>query len=283
MKVSVLTPIYKTDERFLREAIESVLNQTFADFELLLLDDCPEDDRESVVRSYGDRRIVYLKNERNLGISASRNRLIDLAKGEYLAVFDHDDICRPERLEKEVAYLDAHPECGVVSSWTRLTSNGSVNTYPEDDHEIKLRMMDACALWHPASMIRKSVLDVRGIRYEADCSPVEDYMLWMRLIPHTRFHVLQEELIDYRWHPSNTSNVQRERLQASDWRVKAWAKVNLPELYAEYELSRETVWRMRLFGVPVLKVVSGRRETEMRLFDRIPFLRISRRFQMGGR
>ena len=278
MKVSVLTPIYKTDERFLREAIESVLNQTFGDFEFLLLDDCPEDDREAVVRSYDDRRIVYLKNDRNLGIAASRNKLIDLAKGEYLAVFDHDDVCCRDRLEKEVAYLDAHPECGVVSSWTRLTSNGSVNTYPEDDHEIKLRMMDACALWHPASMIRMSVLREHGIRYEADCSPVEDYMLWMRLVPHTRFHVIPEVLIDYRWHPSNTSNVQKGRLQASDWRVKAWAKVNLPELYAEFEMCRKTVCRVRLLGIPLIKVVSGRRETEVRLFDRIPILRISRRF-----
>ena len=83
MKVSVLTPIYKTDERFLREAIESVLNQTFADFEFLLLDDCPEDSREAVVRSYDDKRIVYLKNERNLGIAASRNRLVDQAKGDF--------------------------------------------------------------------------------------------------------------------------------------------------------------------------------------------------------
>ena len=283
MKVSVLTPIYKTDERFLREAIESVLAQTFGDFEFLLLDDCPDDDREAVVKSYRDSRVVYLKNDRNLGIAASRNKLLDLAKGEYLAVFDHDDVCRSDRFAKEVAYLDAHPECGVVSSWTRLTSNGSVNTYPADDHEIKLRMMDVCALWHPASMIRKSVLTEHAVRYEGDCSPVEDYMLWMRLIPHTRFHVLQEPLIDYRWHPSNTSNVQKVRLQASDWRVKAWAKVNLPELYAEFELSRETVRRVRIFGVPFLKIVSGRRETDVRLFGKIPLSRISRRFRMGGR
>ena len=117
MKVSVLTPIYRTDERYLREAIESVLGQTFADFEFLLLDDCPEDNREAVVRSYNDRRIVYLKNDRNLGIAASRNRLIDLAKGEYLAIFDHDDICRPERLAKQVSYLDANPECGVIGGY----------------------------------------------------------------------------------------------------------------------------------------------------------------------
>ena len=80
MKVSVLMPIYRTDEGFLREAIKSVLGQTFRDFELLLLDDCPEDDREKVVRGYDDSRIVYARNDRNLGIAESRNRLMDMAK-----------------------------------------------------------------------------------------------------------------------------------------------------------------------------------------------------------
>ena len=276
MKVSVLTPIYKTDERFLREAIESVLRQTFADFEFLLLDDCPEDSRETIVRSYDDKRIVYLKNDRNLGITASRNKLIDLAKGEYLAVFDHDDICRPERFAKEVAYLDAHPECGVVGGWTKPT-NGTPNIYPESDHAIKLAMMEGASVWHPASMIRRSALDAAKARYEADYSPVEDYMLWMRLLPHTGFHNLQEVVLDYRWHASNTSVVRKRELDAQAARVKAWAKVHEPGLYAEYELRRETMRRVRLFGIPVLKITTQGRETEIRLFDRIPFIRLSRR------
>ena len=280
MKVSVLTPIYKTDERFLREAIESVLRQTFTDFEFLLLDDCPEDSRETVVRSYDDKRVVYLKNDRNLGITASRNKLIDLAKGEYLAVFDHDDICRPERLAKEVAYLDAHPECGVVSGWTKPTCGG-VNEYPEDDHAIKVAMMHGISMWHPAAMVRKSVLLSAGARYEAAYTPVEDYMLWMKLIPHTGFHNLQEVLIDYCWHGSNTSVVRKRELDMQDLRCKAWAKVNLPGLYAEYELSRRIERRIRFFGVPLVKVTSDFRETQVRLFGRIPLLRISRRFRMG--
>ena len=279
MKVSVLTPIYKTDERFLREAIESVLGQTFRDFEFLLLDDCPEDDREEVVRSYGDKRIVYLKNERNLGITASRNRLIDLAQGEYLAIFDHDDICRPERFAKEVAYLDAHPACGVVSGWTKPTCGG-VNAYPEDDHAIKVAMMAGISMWHPAAMVRRSALG--ELRYEADYTPVEDYMLWMRLSSQTVFHNLQDVMIDYRWHASNTSVVRKRELDEQDLRVKAWAKVNLPELYAEYELSRRTERRVRLLGLPVLKILTDRRETSVRLFGGIPLLRISRRFQTGA-
>ena len=279
MKVSVLTPIYKTDERFLRETIESVLGQTFGDFEFLLLDDCPEDRREAVVRSYDDPRVVYLKNERNLGISASRNKLIGLAKGEYLAILDHDDVCRAERFAKEVAYLDAHPECGVVSGWTKPTCGG-VNAYPEDDHAIKVAMMAGISMWHPAAMVRRSALG--ELRYEADFTPVEDYMLWMRLASRTVFHNLQEVMIDYRWHETNTSVVRKRELDAQDLRVKAWAKVNLPELYAEYELSRRTERRVRLLGLPVLKILADRRETSVRLFGGIPLLRISRRFRTGA-
>lgn len=277
MKVSVLTPIYRTDERILREAIESVLSQTFRDFEFLLLDDCPEDSREAVVRNYDDRRIVYLKNDRNLGISVSRNKLIDLAKGEYLAVFDHDDICRPERFAKEVAYLDAHPECGVVGGWVRPDA-GTPLEFPEDDHGIKVALMDGSSIWHSAAMIRKSVLDASGVRYEADYSPAEDYRLWMRLLPLTVFHNLREVVLDYRRHGRNTSTVRSRELNAQVARIQAEAKVNESGLYAEYELVRTVLRRIRLFGIPVLKVVETRYETEIRLFGRIPLLRISRRF-----
>lgn len=277
MKVSVLTPVYRTDERFLREAIESVLAQTFRDFEFLLLDDCPEDSRERVIRSYGDPRIVYLKNDRNLGITPSRNRLISLAKGEYLAVFDHDDVCRPERFAEEVAYLDAHPECGVVSSWTQTLPRREVKRYPESDRDIKLEMMHGCPLWHPASMIRRELLVRTGIRYEEEYSPVEDYMLWMRLSTETVFHNLQQVLLDYRWHADNTSVVRKAELEAMDLRCKAWASVHLPELWAEYRLRRRTAWRLRLCGLPVAKVVSSRSGVEVRLFGRIPVLRVERR------
>ena len=85
-------PVYKTQEEHLRAAIESILNQSFTDFEFLILDDCPTDTRETIVKSYNDPRIKYLINETNLGISKARNKLIDLAQGEYLAVFDHDDL-----------------------------------------------------------------------------------------------------------------------------------------------------------------------------------------------
>ena len=117
-KISVLMPVYKTPEPFLREAVESILNQTAENFEFLILDDCPEDRAaEAVIASYDDARIKYFRNERNLGIAGSRNRLMEMATGDYLAVTDHDDVSLPQRLEKEASYLDAHRECGGVSGW----------------------------------------------------------------------------------------------------------------------------------------------------------------------
>jgi glycosyltransferase involved in cell wall biosynthesis len=113
--VSVVMPIYNnTQEEFLREAISSILSQTFTDFEFLILNDSPDNTKlDNIVKSFHDKRIRYYKNKKNLGISGSRNKLIELAKGEFLAIFDHDDISLPDRLEKQVEFLNAHPEIGV--------------------------------------------------------------------------------------------------------------------------------------------------------------------------
>ena len=166
-KISVLMPVYKTPEAYLREAIESILNQSYSDFELLILDDCPDDNREQIVKSYRDKRIKYLQNEKNLGITPSRNKLIALAKGEYLAIFDHDDISLPDRLAKQAAVLDANPDIGVVGCQVEFFQNQSrISKYPQNDQDIKVALMATCALIHPGAMIRKKLLLENNIRYE---------------------------------------------------------------------------------------------------------------------
>ena len=273
-KVSILTPIYRTERAFLREAIESILHQTFSDFEFLLMDDCPDDSREDVVREYADPRIVYVRNERNLGITASRNRLLDMAKGEYLAVFDHDDVSRPTRLEKQVAYLDAHPDVGVVSSWTGSVGTKRVRRNPENDEDIRLMMMWDCAITHSAAMIRRSVLIENGLRYEACFSPAEDYGLWCRLLPVTKFHNLPEILFDYRNYAGNTSKKQSERMLAGGYRVRALNKTLNAQLWNEYEMRAVRTWRVRLFGfIPFLWIRQYDRRTMVKLFG-IPVLKI---------
>ena len=117
MKVSVLMPIYNTKEEYLRTAIESILNQTYKDYEFLIYDDASNIDLQSIVMSYNDERIIYKKFEKNQGISKIRNELVKDSRGEYLAIMDHDDISLPERFEKQVKLLDNNPNIGVVGCW----------------------------------------------------------------------------------------------------------------------------------------------------------------------
>ena len=247
-KVSVLVPVYRTDPDVLRETIASVLGQTMGDFELIVLDDCPSDSRAGVVRGFGDPRIVYEANERNLGITPSRNRLIDMARGEYLAVLDHDDVCRADRLEKEAGYLDAHPECGVVTSFTRHFPVGGLWVRPVTDKAIRIRLMRHSAMSHSAAMIRASVLRESGIRYEEEYSPSEDYRLFARLVGVTRFHCIPEPLLGYRVHSGNITGAAQERMLAAARRVRAEAQAEFPGLRGQMERREDVSGRVVVSG-----------------------------------
>ena len=273
-KISVLMPVYNTPENYLREAVESILAQTCADFEFLILNDASTDDNvEKVINSYDDKRIRYWQNDRNLGISLSRNKLIGLSRGEYLAVFDHDDVSLPERLEKQAAFLDAHPEVGVVGCWYRiLGTENKVSRFPAEDAEIKEIMVNSCCICHPASMIRRSVLVEHNIGYENDYTPAEDYALWCRLLSKTRFANLPEVLFAYRNHEGNTSHLQREKMRDASIRIQNFVRRDNPELWAAAKM-QETV-KIRLFGLLPLLTIKRSRSRELwllfgfvRLFD----------------
>ncbi len=273
-KISVLVPVYKTKEAYLRECIESILGQTFQNFELLLLDDCPEDTNcEEIIQSYQDDRIRYYRNETNLGISASRNKLIELARGEYLAVMDHDDVSMPDRLEKQATFLDTHPNIGVVSSEILRFPQNTISPNPIENHDIKLALMSVCVLCHPAAMIRKSVLTEHHILYEEEFTPAEDYALWCRLIPHTQFHNLPDILLKYRWHETNTSILQNSKMQLATLSIHAFVQQENPALYQEFLLRAKHSSIIRLFGIlPLLKIVRQGYKTRMDLFGLLPII-----------
>ena len=281
-KVSVLMPVYNTNEEHLREAIESILHQTFSDFEFLILDDCPEDSREDIIKSYNDKRIKYSKNEKNLGITPSRNKLINMAKGEYLAIFDHDDISLPERLEKQVAYLDANPDVGVVGAWVKEFPKNKIWSYPAENDDIKLSLVKHCAIAHSASMIRKSVLDTHQISYEEIFTPSEDYGLWCRLIGVTNFHNLPEVLFHYRKHGNNTSKKQRTKMQMATIRIWSIMEEKYPYLCREYNHKSTTTTRVGLFGtIPLLQIKRTPNQIKVYLFNKILFLKIKTNSKLG--
>lgn len=271
-KVSVLMPVYRTKETYLREAIESILAQTFTDFEFLILDDCPEDNREDVVKSYQDTRIKYSKNEHNLGISESRNKLIAMAEGEYLAVFDHDDISLPERFAKQVAYLDAHPEVGIVGTAHIEVPSGKVVNHPLYNDEIEEQLMFSCPLIHPSVMMRKSLLVATGVQYDKEFFPTEDYNLYLHLIGKTKFANLPEVLFKYRKHSSNTTNKATQQIRAIERRVFAYLQSEHPSLWNKAQQSHVLVTKIKLFGLPLLKIKHLQTTTKYYLFGAIPFM-----------
>ena len=247
VKVSVLMPVYNTKEAHLREAIESVLAQTYKDFEYIILNNSPNNTRlDEVVNSYSDERIRLVRSDFEMGISKGRNKLIDLARGEYLAVLDHDDVCLPTRLEEEVKVLDAHPEVGVVGCWVERFPSAKTAKYPEHNKEIEQYLMQGCAVSHTAAMIRKSVLD--STRYEEEYSPAEDYALWCRLIGKTQFYNIPKVLMKYRWYEGNTSKAQADKMDKAGTSVQAFVRAAHPEIWQDVCEKAPHVVRMKLFG-----------------------------------
>lgn len=274
-------PIYNTAPTHLREAIKSVLSQTFKDFEFLIINSSPDNkELDKIVAEFKDPRIIYKKGKKTLEISEAFNILIDMARGSYLAICEHDDISLPMRFEKQVAYLDANPNVGVVSAQIRWfpkkEEKGEWQTRnPTDNFNIKVKLMKDCALQHPVAMIRKSVLMENDIRYEFRFNPAVDHRLWIRLIDFTEFHNIDEVLLKYRWFGGNASVLQRQRLQDAVGEVRIYAQNKYPALYLEYLArysSRQRVW---LFGfIPLFKIIRRPGKILIKLFDRITVIKI---------
>lgn len=276
-KVSVLFPVYNPEEAYLRAALESILNQTFNDFEFLIIDDASTDENVAkVVESYTDKRIRFFRNERNLGISQTRNKLMELAQGEYLAVMDHDDVALPERFAKQVAFLDTHLDVGVVGGQYLKLPSGKQSKKPSNDKEIKLALMRACAVMHPTSMLRKSVLQEYNICYEEEFSPAEDYALWCRLSPYTKFHNLPDILLHYRNHEQNTSKTQNTKMAEATLAIYAFIQAENPALYNLFLLKATTTSRYRVLGLPIFKIIARKAQTKVLLFGILPLLTIKR-------
>ncbi|MCI7784277.1 MAG: glycosyltransferase family 2 protein [Succinivibrio sp.] len=275
-KVSVLIPVYKTKLEYLKEAIDSILNQSFEDFELVILDDCPNDSREDFIRKYSDNRIRYYKNKENLGISETRNKLLSLANGEYIAIFDHDDISMSNRLQLQVDYLDTHPFVGVVSGQIQIIPKETISKFPLHNDEIKMHLTNENCVPHTAMMIRASVLRENHIQYERQFSPCEDYMLCLRLINCTMFHNLSEVLVRYRDVSGNTTDLQKEKMRDTSALCKCYADSKFPYLFNRFKSYQEEICWIRIFMfIPFMRVVKKRFVNNYYLFGVIPILSIS--------
>lgn len=209
-KVSVILPVYNA-QKYLREAIDSILNQTFKDFEFIIINDGSRDSSPEIIKSYSDERIRYYDNDGNKGLIYTLNRGIDLAKGEYIARMDADDISMPTRFEKQVAYMDSHPDCIVCGTDTQSFYNDKIKDfiikllpshYKYDDCTIKKYLLISACFAHPTVFIRTKTLIDNNIRYKEEYKHAEDYKLWIDLCDYGNFHNLHEKLLKYRITPT---------------------------------------------------------------------------------
>jgi glycosyltransferase involved in cell wall biosynthesis len=218
-RVSVVMSVFNA-EPYLREAIDSILNQTFTDFELIIVDDGSTDGSSGVLKSsvQEDKRIHLMSNASNLGLIAALNKGIRLAKGEYIARQDADDASMRRRLERQVAFLDKNPDIGVVGTWmVSLQENGHKSVYktPLTDALIRWSLLFHSPMAHASVMMRRSLF-LGGVAYNEKMRHAEDYDLWCQLSRKTRFQNLSECLYLRRKHKNRVS-VRHSEAQRATW------------------------------------------------------------------
>jgi glycosyltransferase involved in cell wall biosynthesis len=208
--VSVLLPVYNGED-YLEDAIQSVLTQTYANFECIIINDGSKDGSVAIINKYNDARIrVY--HQENQGLAATLNRAISLARGEYLARQDQDDASLPQRFEKQVAFLETHPACGMVGTRAEIVSNdrktGRFHKHPADNLTLKFELLFDNTFVHSSMMIRKSVFEkVSPYSTDASRQPPEDYELWSRIAREFEIANLPEALLVYREVPKSMSRM----------------------------------------------------------------------------
>lgn len=210
-KITVLMPVYNA-EKYLNEATNSILNQSFTDFEFLIINDGSTDDSKRIIQSYNDRRIRYVENEKNLGLIETLNKGFDLALGEYIARMDADDISLPNRLEEQVRFLESSPDIGIVGSQIKTIGDidGYIRRRPTNPDEIKCALLFDTPLAHPSVVIRKKVFADNGLKYDPDFKHAEDYELWTRAVDCTKAANIDKVLLYYRIHQKSVSHTYHE-------------------------------------------------------------------------
>jgi len=204
-RITALMTVFN-GEKYIREAIESFLNQTYKDFEFLIIDDASVDSSRDIILSFKDPRIRLIANEKNIGFVSSLNKGLQLAKGEYIARIDADDISMPERLEKQLIFMENHPEVGLLGCWVEnIDEFGNIidNWHrPHENGHLRWCLLTGTnCIAHSSTFYRKKIaLQLGGYREMR----AEDYDLWSRMSFQTKIYQIPEFLIRLRKHISSS-------------------------------------------------------------------------------
>jgi len=208
-KITVLMPVYNC-ELYIKEAIESILNQTFSDFEFLIIDDASTDLTPSIIKSYNDSRIKLIEKPDNSGYTNSLNYGLSIANGDYIARMDGDDFSFPERFHKQISFLDSNRDVFLCGTSYHIMERDKNIILPESHENIKSALLKANCIVHPSVMFRNSRDNKSSVCYDSLKEPAEDYDLWVRLLTFGKLYNLPEILLNYRVHDSQVSQKRND-------------------------------------------------------------------------
>lgn len=239
--ITVLMPVYN-GEKYLRQAMDSILNQTYRNFEFLVINDGSTDSSEEIILSYKDERIRYIKNETNLRLIATLNKGIELAAGKYIARMDADDISEPERLQIQYSFMEQHPEVAICGSWFNIIGHEErVVKYVRDHNSIMLKMFYQCHFCHPSVILRKEMLETFDHKFDPTFLHAEDYDFFVRIGEQYKLANIQQVLLHYRHHEMSVSSANVSTQADNSIRVKRYLfeKLGMSAGDAEIELFRK--------------------------------------------
>ena len=246
--ISIVMGVYN-GEQYLREAIESILSQTFSDFEFIIIDDCSTDDSKEIISSYNDPRIRFFRNEKNMKISATANCGMRLARGKYIARMDHDDISLPERFQKQFDYLESHPDYGLCGTMKDDIINGVRNTVcgPKiwsTDEDLRYVMFFGNLIYNTSLMMRRDIVEQYQLYYDESLEFGNDYDLCLRFMKVAKVYNIPETLVLYRLYETQSTKtldkevVRKEELDIRNDNIESYGftedeKIALKKRYSD--------------------------------------------------
>jgi glycosyltransferase involved in cell wall biosynthesis len=253
--VSVILPAYNC-EKFIGKAIQSVLQQTFTDFDLIIINDGSTDNTETIIHEFDDQRIIYLKNSNNQGLIYTLNKAITHANGKYIARMDADDICLRDRLAKQKAFLDQNEDITVIASTIEFINEQEEKTgIWELDRQtitpaqIKGAILKQNCIAHPTVMMRSEI--IKQLKYKEYQKNIEDYDLWLRLLNRGyKIAKLNEPLLLYRIHDDSITSIHLKKRNP-------FFKHFVMKLKFITRFSHINVFAFSVFGSAILDLVKG--------------------------
>ena len=212
-KISVVMPAYNA-EKYIGKSIDSILNQTYGDFEFIIINDGSKDSTKEIILSYSDNRIVYLENEINSGIVVTLNKGLEYATGEYIARMDADDIAVAERLEKQIEFMEKNKDVGVLGTGICIFGEDvqeQARVFTTNPEQLKAELIFNSCIAHPTVMMRSNILKNNELSYDLEYAGAEDYNLWWKIAKVSQIATIPDLLVKYRIHSSQITKKKDEK------------------------------------------------------------------------